>query len=93
MRVQVPPPPNLKQTMCICINCEFYKTCWMKKGLYKINPYFDSYLIPLTTINNNLIVNSCLEINLILNLFLISKSLELDVIECSAFCENGGKWI
>jgi len=22
--------------MCICINCAFYKTCWIKKGINKI---------------------------------------------------------
>ncbi len=65
----------------------------MKIGLYKINPYFDSYLIQASIESKNSIINSCLEVNLLLNLFLISKSLELDVIECSAFCESAGKWL
>nr|YP_009551121.1 hypothetical protein Ycf34 [Pseudellipsoidion edaphicum]QAA12060.1 hypothetical protein Ycf34 [Pseudellipsoidion edaphicum] len=80
--------------MCICVNCKFYKTCWIKNGLNKIDPYLDLYLIKRTVNQNkNVITNTCLELNLLLNLFLLNERLELDVIECSAFCESAGTWL
>jgi hypothetical protein len=78
--------------MCICINCEFYKTCWIKNGLNKIDPYLNIYSIKGIKRNKNLIINSSIEVHLLMNLFIVSEKLELDVIECSAFCESAGKW-
>ena len=79
--------------MCICINCEFYKTCWIQNGLQKIDPYFNSYSFTFSSFYQKNLINSFTEINLLLNLFIINENYELDVVECSSFCENTGKWL
>lgn len=102
MRVQVPPPPitiplckNLIN-MCICINCDFYRTCWIKKGISKIPknyvnlPFNFSFYFPLKTRSFN---RQSLSIKIVLNKFTKQQKYEFDVTECEGFCEKPGNWI
>ncbi len=65
----------------------------MQKGVQKIDPYLVSYSSTSNYFYQNNFLNSFIEVNLLLNLFLMSENYELDVIECSSFCENSGKWL
>lgn len=81
--------------MCICINCNFYKTCWVRKGLTKMPKNFvQAKLKPVSkTINELNLINKTLFLKIILNSFSFKQDFEFDVIECEAFCEQPGYWI
>lgn len=65
----------------------------MQKGLKKIDPYSNSHSSNSKIVSKNITLGSFVEVNLFLNLFLVNENYELDVVECSSFCENTGKWI
>jgi hypothetical protein len=65
----------------------------MQNGLKKIDPYFNPHSSNLKIVSKNITLGSFVEVNLFLNLFLVNENYELDVVECSSFCENTGKWI
>jgi hypothetical protein len=65
----------------------------MQNGLKKIDPYMTSYLPKLDTRFKSITLNNFIEVDLVLNLFVINENYEFDVIECNSFCENTGKWI
>jgi hypothetical protein len=65
----------------------------MQNGIQKIDPQYNSYSFVSAYLSERSLLNSFIEVNLILNLFIINENYELDVIECSAFCENTGKWL
>lgn len=79
--------------MCICVNCSFYQSCWIHKGLFKLSlsldrkddKSFKDSLIPIKT--------RFLEFHFILTFFLLYESSEVDIIECESFCEQAGDWI
>ena len=78
--------------MCICINCEFYKKCWIKKGLNKLPRVHTTTLIKLNNKGKNFISHSVF-LKILLNVFKKKQEYEFDVIECEGFCENPGQWI
>jgi hypothetical protein len=85
--------------MCICINCEFYKSCWIKKGLNRIPKNF--LKIPLTfnylklSKKDKLYKNLKQSLNITINLnsFCSRQTYEFDVTECEGFCESPGYWL
>lgn len=80
--------------MCICINCEFYKKCWINKGLNKIPKiYTDSYLKLNLDKGKNITRSSKVFLKIFLNIFRKKQNYEFDVIECNGFCENPGQWL
>lgn len=93
-----PSAPNkhtlTNQIMCICINCEFYKKCWINKGLNKIpKVYSNNYFrlgLSKKKINN---ISNKIFFKIFLNIFLKNQNYEFDVIECEGFCENPGHWL
>ena len=82
--------------MCICINCTFYKKCWIKKGLNKLPRVHTTTLMKLNSKvnakNKNFRYNNVF-LKIFLNVFKKKQEYEFDVIECEGFCENPGKWI
>ena len=83
--------------MCICINCEFYNSCWIKKGLnkipkvytnntFKINPLYQKKL-------KSSFSSSSIFLNVFLNIFTKKQEYEFDVITCEGFCEHPGIWL
>ena len=82
--------------MCICINCEFYQQCWIKKGLNKLPRVHTLTPIKVTNELNNKSKNfmyNNIFLKILLNVFTKKQEYEFDVIECEGFCENPGKWI
>lgn len=82
--------------MCICTNCQFYKSCWVQNGIQKIPKHILrlSLSMKLTDIKNTSFFNqNSLNLKLILNSFIIKQNYEFDIIECDAFCELPGVWI
>jgi hypothetical protein len=76
--------------MCICINCEFYRSCWIHSGIYKIPKNF--LTIPLH-LNSKDAISYTLSIKVILNKFMKRQHYEFDVAVCEGFCEKPGNWI
>lgn len=74
--------------MCICVNCEFYKKCWIKKGLNKIPKVYTK-----TFLKVNLKKSNKTFLRIFLNIFLKKQNYEFDIIECEGFCENPGQWL
>ena len=83
--------------MCICINCHFYKRCWIHKGLNKIpKVYTKTFLsVNLKHLNKRHYTWPPKEVffKVFLNIFLKKQNYEFDVIECEGFCENPGQWL
>jgi len=82
--------------MCICINCAFYKTCWIKKGINKIpKNYVNLSLNTNISIKKNIdsYTKRSMYIKILLNKFIFKHKYELDIIECESFCEKPGYWI
>jgi hypothetical protein len=82
--------------MCICINCCFYKTCWILKGLKKIPKNFVQSPLKFSNkkdFNDFQILNKSLFLIIILNSFSYKQKFEFDVVKCEAFCEQPGYWI
>nr|YP_009550727.1 hypothetical protein Ycf34 [Eustigmatophyceae sp. Mont 10/10-1w]QAA11774.1 hypothetical protein Ycf34 [Eustigmatophyceae sp. Mont 10/10-1w] len=78
--------------MCICINCNYYSICWMKKGIrrLKINDQNKIFVI-----KNDKFINrfKLPRVNLDLHIFTKKFVEEFDVTNCENFCESPGKWI
>ena len=80
--------------MCICINCEFYKKCWINKGLNKIPKVYTNTSLKLDLSKKDIaIISNKLFLKIFLNIFLKKQNYEYDVIECEGFCENPGQWL
>nr|YP_009550329.1 hypothetical protein Ycf34 [Characiopsis acuta]QAA11351.1 hypothetical protein Ycf34 [Characiopsis acuta] len=82
--------------MCICINCQFYNSCWIKKGINKIPKIFLELPVILKTNNKHyskFIFSKTLSIKILLNKFIRKQKYEFDVIECEGFCEKPGEWL
>lgn len=83
--------------MCICINCEFYKKCWINKGLNKIPKVYNNTSLKLNLTNLDkkeiTLLSNKLFLKIFLNIFLKKQNYEFDVIECEGFCENPGQWL
>ena len=80
--------------MCICINCEFYKKCWINKGLNKIPKVYTNTSLKLNlSRKDNIMISDNLFLKIFLNIFLKKQNYEYDVIECEGFCENPGQWL
>ena len=82
--------------MCICINCQFYNTCWIKKGINKIPKNFLELPINLKiSKKKNLkhVYMQTLSLKIFLNNFTTKQKYEFDVIECEGFCEKPGEWL
>jgi hypothetical protein len=85
--------------MCICINCKFYKTCWIKKGLRQIPKNF--FRTPLNFAQDQSqnkteyykTLKETIALTIQLNRFCYKNTFEFDVIECEGFCENPGNWL
>jgi hypothetical protein len=87
--------------MCICINCNFYRTCWINKGLlnypsnyvYFYNNWQNLYeLIKLGTVNNSTTYVMPL-LHIELNINLQNSNREADIVFCDTFIENPGNWL
>jgi hypothetical protein len=86
--------------MCICINCNFYKSCWINKGLHEIPKNFLK-----TSLNFNkgcvlfienephIPFKQSIYLKIILNSFYLKQMFEFDVVECEGFCERPGYWL
>ena len=83
--------------MCICINCDFYNNCWIKKGLNKIPKVYTqtNLKINLSTISPFKSYKSLNSIffKVLLNVFAKKQEYEFDVVECEGFCEQPGVWL
>nr|YP_010478505.1 hypothetical protein ycf34 [Chlorobotrys sp.]UVI60810.1 hypothetical protein ycf34 [Chlorobotrys sp.] len=82
--------------MCICINCEFSKTCWIKKGITKIpkNYIYTSLNLTLSNLTPfNINSRQSLSLKIILNNIISKQKYEFDVVQCQGFCERPGKWL
>lgn len=83
--------------MCICINCQFYRNCWIKAGLNKIPKVYTSTSFKLNFSNNQKfnkkLVQNKIGLKIFLNIFTKKQEYEFDVIECEGFCEKPGAWI
>ena len=82
--------------MCICINCQFYKKCWIKNGLNKLPKVYTNSILTLKLKHhnfNNIILYKNIFLIIMLNIFNRKHEYEFDVIECEGFCENPGNWI
>ena len=83
--------------MCICINCQFYSSCWINAGLinfplnYKNLINYISYKTKRMDIMSFIYSPVSLEIQLNIN----SKNYtrEADIIYCDAFMEKPGSWL
>nr|YP_009550701.1 hypothetical protein Ycf34 [Eustigmatophyceae sp. Chic 10/23 P-6w]QAA11646.1 hypothetical protein Ycf34 [Eustigmatophyceae sp. Chic 10/23 P-6w] len=84
-------------TFCICINCEFYLSCWINKSLEN----FPANYIWLNKWNK---INKCkLEeedfrylptfLRIQLNISPRTYKSEPDIIHCDSFLEQPGNWI
>ena len=80
--------------MCICINCDFYKNCWINKGLNKL-PKDKKTLILNFSSNLSFPINqpSNIDLKIFMNIFKYRLIYEFDVIECEGFCESPGSWL
>jgi hypothetical protein len=83
--------------MCICVNCQFYNLCWIKKGLNKIPKVYTNSSLKIN-INNNpkfefFQISNSLFLKVFLNVFTQKQEYEFDVVECEGFCEHPGIWL
>lgn len=83
--------------MCICINCEFYNLCWIKKGLNKIPKVYTNRSLKIDLISNDKFgyctTPNRLFLKVFLNIFTKKQEYEFDVVECEGFCEHPGMWL
>lgn len=83
--------------MCICINCEFYKICWINKGLKKIPKVFTNTNLKLDfktkSKRNYYPTQDSVFLKVFLNVFTKKQEYEFDVVECEGFCEQPGMWL
>lgn len=83
--------------MCICINCEFYNLCWIKKGLNKIPKVYTNSSFKINTLHKNNLKyfysSNSIFLKVFLNIFTKKQEYEFDVIECEGFCEHPGIWL
>lgn len=83
--------------MCICINCQFYKQCWIKGGLSKIPKIYTKTSLKLDFYNTqelkHKLIGNQLLLKIFLNVFTKKQEYEFDVIECEGFCEQPGAWL
>ena len=83
--------------MCICINCDFYKKCWINKGLNKIPKVHTATFLRLnlnnSSKNKTKLIQNKLFLKIFLNMFKKRENYEFDVIECEGFCEKPGQWL
>jgi hypothetical protein len=83
--------------MCICINCEFYNLCWIKKGLNKIPKVYNNTNFKINKLNSSdyryHITSNSLFLKIFLNIFTKKQEYEFDVVECEGFCEQPGMWL
>lgn len=85
--------------MCICINCKFYQSCWIKKGLTQIPKNFFKTSLILTARNLNTqsffstTFKESIDLKIQLNKFCSKNKFEFDVIQCEGFCESPGNWL
>jgi hypothetical protein len=83
--------------MCICINCEFYNSCWIKKGLSKIPKVHTNNTFKIDLLYQKKLKlsfsSSSVFLNVFLNIFTKKQEYEFDVIACEGFCEHPGIWL
>lgn len=83
--------------MCICINCQFYNLCWIKKGLNKIPKVYTKRTFKINSISSRNLQSfsksNSLFLKVFLNIFTKKQEYEFDVIECEGFCEQPGMWL
>ena len=79
--------------MCICINCDYYLTCWMQNGIKILKP--TDYKIKNFGLTQKKLPVFIKTTNVHLNLHFFTNRYieEYDVNYCENFCENPGKWI
>lgn len=82
---------------CICINCEFYLSCWINKSLFnfpvnygilirkKKSKFFKEGYKSLTYLPTLLIIQLHIHSNV--------HKIEPDIVFCDAFVEKPGSWI
>jgi len=85
-------------TKCICINCEFYLSCWIAKSLEnfpKNYRYLTSPSHSTNAFNYNGHDPKYLPTLLLIQLNINSKTYkaEPDIIHCDSFVEQPGNWI
>lgn len=87
---------SLDKFMCICINCEFYNLCWIKKGLNKIPKVYTNSTLKINlnrTKFSSSQLSTSLFLKVFLNVFTKKYEYEFDVVECEGFCEQPGIWL
>jgi hypothetical protein len=85
-------------TLCICINCEFYLSCWINKSLENFPASY--ILLNKGSVRTNTLKSkehsfSYLPAFLLIQLNISSKSYksEPDIMYCDSFIEQPGNWI
>ena len=87
--------------MCICINCNFYKSCWINTALLN---YPSNYICFYNNWKNiyesspfknkkHLTIYLIPLLHLELNVNLTNTKREADIIFCDSFIENPGSWL
>lgn len=78
--------------LCICINCKYYKSCWINLGIKKLKTNKASFKF-FTFKNAKLEFTKSLYINVKLHKFLKRNEFEFDIFTCDAFLESPGNWL
>jgi len=82
---------------CICINCEFYLTCWINLALSNFPLNYSTLIESRKVKSLRLEHNSLIDLPtfLLIQLNINSKNYkaEPDIIFCDSFIEKPGNWI
>lgn len=84
--------------MCICVNCQFYSSCWINDCLMNFPQTYlaliNNIVNPNTTINSNKwLIYLPVTLDIQLNINPINYNREPDIIYCDAFIEKPGSWL
>lgn len=84
--------------VCICVNCQFYSSCWINDGLINFPKNYLNLINNTVTPNktkdsNKLLIYLPVSLDIQLNINSINYNREPDIIYCDAFIEKPGRWL